>query len=100
MSKDEDFAASLERSGNAAFSFAERYLKKMSEMTDRELGSTRVDSGQELLDWARVRHDPQLIRQAFLEPLRAKLGKGKGNEAFVRWVQDMEKRLYATDGTE
>ena len=93
MSKEDDFAASLERSGDAAFSFAERYLKKMTEMTDRELGSTRVDSGQELLDWARVRHDPQLIRQAFLEPLRARLGKGKGNEAFLNWVKDMEQKL-------
>src|SRR3990167_7804217 len=100
MSKDDDFAASLERSGDAAFQFAERYLKKMTEMTERELGATQVDSGQELLDWARVRHDPQLIRQAFLEPLRTRLGKGKGNEAFVKWVGEIEKRLYATDGTE
>src|SRR3990167_3733639 len=100
MTKEDDFAASLERSGDVAFQFADRYLKKMTEMTDRELGSTRVDSGQELLDWARVRHDPQLIRQAFLEPLRAKLGKGKGNEAFVKWVASMERKLYQTDGTE
>src|SRR3990167_7604901 len=100
MTKEDDFAASLERSGDVAFQFAERYLKKMTEMTDREIGSTKVDSGQELLDYARVRHDPQMLRQAFLEPLRARLGKGKGNEAFVRWVQDIEKRLYATDGTE
>ena len=100
MSKEDDFAASLERSGDAAFQFAERYLRKMSEMMDRELGSARVDSGQELLDYARVRHDPDMLRQAFLEPLRQRLGKGKGNEAFAKWVADMEKRLYATDGTE
>src|SRR3990167_4172611 len=99
MSKD-DFAASLERSGDAAFQFAERYLKKMSEMMDREIGSTKIDSGQELLDYARVRHDPQMLRQAFLEPLRLRLGKGKGNEAFVKWVRQMEETLYATDGTE
>ena len=100
MSKEDDFAASLERSGDAAFEFAERYLKKMTEMTDRELGSTRVDSGQELLDYARVRHDPALLRQAFLEPLRTRLGKGKGNEAFLKWVASMERKLYQTDGTE
>ena len=99
MSKD-DFAASLERSGDAAFQFAERYLKKMSEMMDREIGSTKIDSGQELLDYARVRHDPTLLRQAFLEPLRARLGKGRGNEAFVKWIGDIERRLYATDGTD
>ena len=93
MSKEDEFVTRLERAGNATFEFAERYLKKMQEMTDRELGSTRVDPGQELLDYARVRHDPQLIRQAFLEPLRARLGKGKGNEAFLNWVKDMEQKL-------
>ena len=97
---EEDFAASLERSGDAAFEFAERYLKKMSEMMGREIGSTKIDSGQELLDYARIRHDPAMLRQAFLEPLRAKLGKGRGNEAFVKWVGEMERKLYATDGTE
>jgi len=100
VTKEDKFVVSLERAGRAAFEFGERYLKKMTEMMDRELGSTKVDPGTELLDYARVRHDPDMLRQAFLEPLRARLGKGKGNEAFVKYVQDMEAKLFATDGTE
>ena len=98
--KENDFAASLERAGNAAFEFADAYMKKMTAMMGRELGSTTTDPGTELLDYARVRHDPQLLRQAYLEPLRARMGKGKGNEAFVKYVQDMEKALFSADGTE
>ena len=97
---EDDFAASLERAANAALEFAESYMKKMQAMMDREIGSTKSAHGSELLDYARVRHDPQLLRQAFLEPLRQRLGKGKGNEAFVKWIGNMERQLYATDGTE
>ena len=91
--KENDFAASMERAGNAAFDFADGYMKKMMALMDREIGSTPEPAENELLDYAKVRHDPQTLRQAFLEPLRARLGKGKGNEEFVRWVQAMEKKL-------
>ena len=98
--KENDFAASLERAGNAAFKFADAYMKKMEGMMSRELGSTATDPGDELLSYARVRHDAQLLRQAYLEPLRVRLGAGRGNEEFIRYVQAMEAKLFRTDGTE
>jgi len=91
--KENDFAASMERAGNAAFEFADGYMKKMTALMDREIGATPEPPENELLDYARMRHDPQMLRQAFLEPLRARLGKGRGNEEFVKWVSQMEKKL-------
>jgi len=91
--KENDFAASMERAGNAAFEFADGYMKKMMALMDREIGSTPEPAENELLDYARRRHDPRMLRQAFLEPLRARLGKGKGNEEFVKWIAQMEKKL-------
>ena len=96
--RENDFAASLERSGNAALEWATAYYDKMMGMMNRELGSTKEPAENELMDYARVRHDPALLRQAFLEPLRQKYGKGRGNEAWVPWIQRMEKKLYSTDG--
>ena len=96
--KEDDFAAGLERSGNVAFEFAERYLNKMQAMMNRELGSTPVDSGTELMDYARVRHDPALLRQTYLEPLMQRFGRGRGREEFVKHIQRLEKQLYPPDG--
>ena len=98
MSKEDEFATSLERSGTKAFEWAEAYMKKMTQMIGRELGSTEVSTDDELMQYAQMRHDPALLRQAFLEPLRAKHGKGRGNEMFVDYVKEMEKQLYSTDG--
>lgn len=99
MTRENEFADSLERSGAAALEWAQKYYDKMMAIMGRELGSTEVSTGQELLDYARVRHDPALLRQAFLEPLRQRHGKGRGNELFVDYVKKMEANLLPPDGT-
>ena len=91
--KEDDFAASLERAGNKAFEFAESYYNKMVGMLDRELGSTKADPEAELMDYARARSDPQVLHDVYLQPLMQRLGKGKGREAFLQYIRDMEKKL-------
>ena len=91
--KEDDFAASLERAGNKAFEFADAYMKKMEAMLGRELGSTKADPQEEIMSYARVRHDSQLLHDTYLAPLMQRMGKGKGREAFLQYIRDMEKKL-------
>ena len=91
--RENDFAASLERAGNTALEWADAYMKKMEAMLGRELGSTKADPQEELMSYARVRHDSQLLHDTYLAPLMQRLGKGKGREAFLQYIRDMEKKL-------
>ena len=91
--KEDDFAASLERAGNKAFEFAQDYMTKMEAMMGRELGSTKADPEAELMDYARARSDPQMLHDVYLQPLMQRMGKGKGREAFLQYIRDMEKKL-------
>ena len=96
--REEDFAASLERAGNKAFEFAEGYFAKMSAMMGRELGSTKTDPAQEIMEYARIRHDPQMLHDTYLQPLQQRMGKGRGREEFLRYVKQMEAKLFPQDG--
>ena len=91
--RENDFAASLERAGNSALEWATSYYNKLMEMTNRELGSTKTDPQEELMDYARSRHDPQMLHDAYLQPLQQRMGKGRGREAFLQYIRDMEKKL-------
>ena len=97
--REDDFAASLERAGNKAFEFAESYFNKMSAMMSRELGSTKTDPQEELMEYARIRHDPQMLHDAYLQPLMQRMGKGRGREAFLKYVKQMEAKLFPQNGT-
>ena len=91
--KEDDFAAGLERAGTSALEWAQSYMTKMEAMLGRELGSTKADPQEELMSYARVRHDSQLLHDTYLAPLMQRMGKGKGREAFLQYIRDMEKRL-------
>ena len=95
----DDLAASLERAGNKAFEFAESYYNKMVGMLDRELGSSKADPETELMDYARIRDDPQALHDTYLTPLQQRMGKGRGREEFLRYVKQMEAKLFPQNGT-
>jgi len=97
--KENDFAASLERAGSKALEFAQSYMEKMQAMLGRELGSTKADPQAELMDYARVRHDPQMLHDTYLTPLQQRMGKGRGREEFLRYVKQMEAKLFPQNGT-
>ena len=97
--KEDDFAAGLERAGNKAFEFADAYMKKMEAMLGRELGSTKADPQEEIMSYARVRHDPRMLHDTYLAPLQQRMGKGRGREEFLRYVKQMEAKLFPQNGT-
>ena len=94
--KEDDFAAGLERAGTSALEWAQSYMTKMEAMLGRELGSTKADPQEELMDYIRFRDDPQMLHQGFLIPLMQQHGKGRGRELFLKWVQDMEKKIASS----
>ena len=96
--KEDDFQSSLERAGNKAFEFAQGYYNKMVGMLDRELGSTKADPETELMDYAKVRHDPRMLLDIYLTPLQQRMGKGRGRKAFLEFVNQMESKLFPQAG--
>ena len=97
--KEDDFAAGLERAGTSALEWAQSYMTKMEAMLGRELGSTKADPETELMDYARIRDDPQALHDTYLTPLQQRMGKGRGREEFLRYVKQMEAKLFPQNGT-